>query len=65
MFDQSLLVENKFTQFTLRKLLSFLVYTKFLQVYTVCADFTPNLYRVYISPGLFSGVKGRVINVQT
>jgi hypothetical protein len=35
MFDQSFLGENKFTQFTLSKLLSFLVYTKLAQVYTV------------------------------
>jgi hypothetical protein len=47
MFDQSLLVENKFTQFILSKLLSFLVYTEFTQVYPVCTEFTPNLHRVY------------------
>ncbi len=51
MFDQGLLFENKFTQFTLSKLLSFLVYTKFTQVYTVhwqvCTGFkfTPNLHK--------------------
>ncbi len=42
MFDQSLLVENKFTQFTLSKLLRFFVCTRFTQVYTVCTEFAPN-----------------------
>jgi hypothetical protein len=65
MFDQSLLVENKFTQFTLSKLLSFLVCTKFTQVYTVCTDFTPSLLRVYITTRLFSGEKGGLLHVQT
>ncbi len=65
MFDQSLLVENKFTQFTLSKLLSFLVYTKFAQVYTICTDFTPILHRVYIRTGLFPGKIRPFWNLQT
>jgi hypothetical protein len=60
MFDQSLLVENKFTQVTLSKLLSFLVYTKFTQVYTVGTEFAPNLFRVYSRPRVFSGEKPEV-----
>ncbi len=64
MFDPSLLVEKKFTQFTLSELLCFFVYTKFTQVYTVCTEFAPNKHRVYISPFLFSGEEGGVINMQ-